>query len=94
MKAKLAVQEVELKVKNEAADRLIEIVGVETAKVSKEKSIADDEEKRVGEIAAEVSKKQKDCEADLVKAEPALLAAQEALNTLNKVIIILTGVFM
>lgn len=25
-----------------------------------------------------------DCEEDLVKAEPALLAAQEALNTLNK----------
>lgn len=35
-------------------------------------------------IAEEVSKKQKDCEADLTKAEPALLAAQEALNTLNK----------
>lgn len=35
-------------------------------------------------IADEVSKKQKDCEADLLKAEPALLAAQEALNTLNK----------
>lgn len=35
-------------------------------------------------IADEVSKKQKDCEADLMKAEPALLAAQEALNTLNK----------
>lgn len=27
---------------------------------------------------------QTDCEEDLVKAEPALLAAQEALNTLNK----------
>lgn len=35
-------------------------------------------------IAEEVSKKQKDCEEDLLKAEPALLAAQEALNTLNK----------
>jgi len=35
-------------------------------------------------IAEEVSKKQRDCEADLMKAEPALLAAQEALNTLNK----------
>lgn len=35
-------------------------------------------------IAEEVLKKQKDCEVDLMKAEPALLAAQEALNTLNK----------
>jgi len=33
LKAKLAIQEIELKVKNEAADRLIEIVGVETEKV-------------------------------------------------------------
>lgn len=85
LKAKLAVQEVELKIKNEAADNLIEIVRVETEKVSKEKSVADEEEKKVALIALEVSKKQKDCEADLVKAEPALLAAQEALNTLNKV---------
>lgn len=45
---------------------------------------ADEEEEKVGFIAEEVSKKQKDCEEDLVKAEPALLAAQEALNTLNK----------
>lgn len=46
---------------------------------------ADEEERKVGMIAEEVSKKQQDCEEDLVKAEPALLAAQEALNTLNKV---------
>lgn len=46
--------------------------------------LADEEESKVAIIAEEVSKKQKDCEADLMKAEPALLAAQEALNTLNK----------
>lgn len=46
---------------------------------------ADEEECKVGIIAVEVSKKQKDCEEDLRKAEPALTAAQEALNTLNKV---------
>lgn len=45
---------------------------------------ADEEESKVAIIAEEVSKKQRDCEADLLKAEPALLAAQEALNTLNK----------
>ena len=31
-----------------------------------------------------MSKKQRDCETDLAKAEPALKAASEALNTLNK----------
>lgn len=103
LKEKLAVQEVELQQKNDAADALITIVGVETDKVQKEKAIgkcrdgmkhtmdvkrlfrsADEEESKVAIIAEEVLKKQKDCEVDLMKAEPALLAAQEALNTLNK----------
>lgn len=39
LKAKLAVQEVELQQKNEAADKLIEMVGVETAKVQSEKAL-------------------------------------------------------
>ncbi|XP_041078235.1 dynein heavy chain 9, axonemal-like [Polyodon spathula] len=84
LKAKLAAQEVELKQKNEDADKLIQVVGVETEKVSKEKAIADEEEQKVALIAEEVTKQQKDCKEDLAKAEPALLAAQEALNTLNK----------
>nr|CAD7441487.1 unnamed protein product [Timema bartmani] len=84
LKAKLAIQEIELQKKNEAADALIEIVGVETEKVSTEKAIADEEEMKVGIIAEEVTKKQQDCAEDLAKAEPALQAAQDALNTLNK----------
>ena len=35
-------------------------------------------------IAHDVAEKQRSCEEDLAKAEPALIAAQEALNTLNK----------
>lgn len=31
-----------------------------------------------------MAEKQRSCEADLAKAEPALVAAQDALNTLNK----------
>lgn len=85
LKAKLATQEVELKQKNEDADKLIQVVGVETAKVSREKAIADEEEQRVALIMLEVQQKQRDCEEDLAKAEPALAAAQAALNTLNKV---------
>uniref|UniRef100_UPI0040388EA3 dynein axonemal heavy chain 9-like n=1 Tax=Callospermophilus lateralis TaxID=76772 RepID=UPI0040388EA3 len=84
LKAKLATQEVELKQKNEDADKLIQVVGVETDKVSKEKAIADEEEQKVALIMLEVKQKQKDCEEDLAKAEPALTAAQAALNTLNK----------
>uniref|UniRef100_A0A5G2QUI5 Dynein axonemal heavy chain 17 n=1 Tax=Sus scrofa TaxID=9823 RepID=A0A5G2QUI5_PIG len=85
LKAKLAIQEAELKQKNENADKLIHVVGVETEKVSKEKAIADEEEAKVEVINKNVTEKQKACETDLAKAEPALLAAQEALDTLNKV---------
>ena len=53
--------------------------------MSKEKEFADGEEKKVAVIKEEVTKKQISCETDLAKAEPALIAAQEALNTLNKV---------
>lgn len=81
----MASQEVELAQKNEDANKLIAVVGAETEKVSAEKAIADGEEKKVSKINEEVSKKQTDCLADLSKAEPALAAAVEALNTLNKV---------
>ena len=43
------------------------------------------EEQKCNVIAEEVAWKQKDCEQDLAKAEPALIAANEALDTLNKV---------
>lgn len=39
LKEKLAVQEIELQQKNEAADKLIAIVGVETDKVQREKAL-------------------------------------------------------
>ncbi|XP_059474542.1 dynein beta chain, ciliary-like isoform X3 [Neocloeon triangulifer] len=84
LKRTLALQEVEVQNKNDAADKLIHRVAVETEKVSKEKILANKEEAKVAVIAKEVAKKQQDCEADLVKAEPALVAAMEALNTLNK----------
>ena len=87
LKSKLASQEVELAQKNEDANKLIQIVGAETEKVSKEKAIADEEEAKVSQITIEVEKKQHDCEIDLAKAEPALKAAEAALNTLNKVVI-------
>ncbi|XP_036766314.2 dynein axonemal heavy chain 17 [Manis pentadactyla] len=84
LKARLAIQETELEQKNENADKLIQVVGVETEKVSKEKAVADEEEVKVEVINKNVTEKQKACETDLAKAEPALLAAQEALDTLNK----------
>ena len=61
------------------------MVGADTEKVSKEKALASEEEKKVQIINEDVTKKQKACQDDLVKAEPALVKAKEALSTLNKV---------
>ena len=84
LKGKLAAQEVELAIKNEEANKLIQVVGAETEKVGKEKAIADEEEAKVTVINTEVTKKAEDCARDLAEAEPALLAAKAALDTLNK----------
>lgn len=84
LKETLAVQEIELGEKNRAADKLIQVLSAENEKVAREQAIASEEEGKVKVIEEDVSVKQKVCEADLVKAEPALIAAQEALNTLNK----------
>ncbi|XP_037911922.1 dynein beta chain, ciliary-like [Hermetia illucens] len=80
----LKEQEVVLKVKNEAADKLIVVVSAENEKVQKERNFASEEEVKVRAIEEDVSEKAKLCEEDLRRAQPALIAAQEALNTLNK----------
>lgn len=84
LKKQLAQQEVHLKAKNEAADKLIVVVGAENETVQREKNLAALEEIKVRRIEEDVSVKAKLCEEDLRLAEPALIAAQEALNTLNK----------
>lgn len=84
LKAKLAFQEVDLKAKNEEAERLIERVGIDTEKANKEKAVAAEEERKVDIITKEVGEKRESCERDLSAAEPALAAASQALNSLNK----------
>ena len=81
---KLAAQEIELKQKNEDADKLITVVSSNTIIVEKEKASAAIEEAKVDEINKAVAIKKADCERDLAKAEPALIAAQGALDTLDK----------
>jgi len=85
LKDKLAAQEEELAIKNEDANKLIAVVGAEQEKVSKEKAFANEEQKKVAVIAEDVGQKQKVCSIELAKAEPALIAAKAALDTLNKV---------
>ncbi|XP_001843519.2 dynein beta chain, ciliary isoform X3 [Culex quinquefasciatus] len=84
LQIQLAEQEVVLKKKNQEADKLIKVVGAENEMVQKEKNFAAEEEKKVRVIEEDVGAKAKVCEEDLRKAEPALLAAQAALDTLDK----------
>ena len=72
-------------IKNEEANKLIQVVGAEAEKVGKEKAIADEEEKKVTVLNTEViTKKAEDCARDLAEAGRALLAAKAALDTLDK----------
>ncbi|VVC46440.1 Hypothetical protein CINCED_3A022327, partial [Cinara cedri] len=84
LKLELDVQEVELTKKNQKAEELIKIVQKETEKVKFEKDKAAEEEDKVMLIEEDVGLKQRICAEDLEKAEPALVAAQAALDTLNK----------
>lgn len=85
LKGQLAEQEIELQHRSVDIDALLADVERERERVGHERTVAAGEEEKVSRIHSEVAKRQKDCEQDLAGAEPALIAAQEALNTLNKV---------
>lgn len=84
LKKELAGQEVELKVKNDAADILIATVNEENEKVSKSKNEATEKGKKVNMMKETITAEKKSNEEDLRKAKPALDRAADALNTLNK----------
>ena len=70
--------------KKEKAEGIAEVVAKEKAIVEIQTANAQVERKEVARITAEVSKKQKDTEEDLAKAEPAVEAAMSALDTLDQ----------
>ncbi|CAF1257617.1 unnamed protein product, partial [Didymodactylos carnosus] len=84
LKEQLKIQEVEVTKKNDEADRLIKVVESETKKVTEQRESAAIEEKEVIEKKQRVTEKQAECDRDLQKALPALKAADDALNTLNR----------
>ena len=70
-------------VKKETAEQIAEVVAKEKASVEIETANAQVEKDEVAKIAKEVTIKQRDTEADLAKAEPAVAAAMQALDTLD-----------
>lgn len=84
LKEALKLQQVEVDRKKKAADELLERVGKETLIVQGEQGKAAAEEEKMAVQAREVAEKQAECSKDLEKAEPMIIAAEKALNTLNK----------
>jgi len=80
----LKIKSVEVDEKKQAANELMEKVGAEKAKVGAEADKAQIEAEKCAVIAERCGIQERDCLADLAKAEPAVKAAEEALDTLNK----------
>jgi len=70
--------------REQKANELLERVGKERAIVEQEQAGARVEEENSTRIEAEVTVQEKSCSEDLAAAEPAMLRAQKALDTLNK----------
>lgn len=84
LKATLAIQEAELKQKNENADKLIQVVGVETEKVSKEKAVADEEEIKVEIINKVGLSKSRGCGPQLQESPPTTISTHVPLRELEE----------
>lgn len=80
--AKVMSEQVEVKVAE--ADAFAEKVGIEKEKANEENDAAQIEAEKCAVIAADVAVKQASCEKDLAAAEPLVLQAEAALDTLNK----------
>lgn len=84
LKSDLAVQEVGLKIKNEAADVLILTVNAENVRVQRSKTEATDKQRKVNFMKEAITIEKKANEEELRRAKPELDKAAEALNTLNR----------
>lgn len=84
LKIQLKEQEVLLSVKNKDADDKFAAVSSENEKIQAERDIVAESEKKVAIIEKGVSDKAKICAADLKKAEPIMMRAIAALDTLDK----------
>ena len=78
------VKAVEVEEKVASSDVFAEKVGAEKVKVNAENDAAAIEAEKCAQIQVEVTAKQESCERDLAAAEPLVLKAEAALDTLNK----------
>ncbi|KAK3274277.1 hypothetical protein CYMTET_17534, partial [Cymbomonas tetramitiformis] len=84
MEEELNVKQVEVEEKKRAADALVEQVGEEKEKVQAESELSVTEAANCEVKAKEVAEIEVECRKELEKAEPAVAAAELALDTLQK----------
>ena len=84
LEADLKIKLVAAEEKKVKAEGIAEVVGKEKVVVEKETAAANIEAEKCAVIQEEVTKIATDAERDLAAAEPLVLKAMEALNTLNK----------
>lgn len=80
----LEVKMVDVEEKRAAAGELIEIVGKESLEAEKEQEAASIEEEKTNKLAADANDTKAAANKELEEALPAMQAAQEAVNCLNK----------
>ncbi|TNJ30315.1 Outer-arm dynein beta, partial [Giardia muris] len=80
----LVKQQVIVDERKKAAEDLMAVVEKDTAFVKERKAEADIEAEKTAEVERQVSAKDEEARHELAKAEPAIIAAEAALNTLNK----------
>ncbi|CAF0866110.1 unnamed protein product, partial [Didymodactylos carnosus] len=84
LQAELVITNAEVNTKAELADAALKIVTAEADKVAKEKSVADEERRKIETKKTSVEHKQIACSVELAKAQPILDAAQKALESIEK----------
>lgn len=84
LKKDLAVQEIDLKIKNEAADVILATVTAENEKVQISKNEATEKQRKVNIMKEQITAEKKSNEEELRRAKPELDRAAAALNTLNR----------
>ena len=68
----------------QATDQLLEEVSKEKGVIERQNTIAESEELRTNKLVREVEIQEKACHEELAKAQPLVISAIAALNTLNK----------
>ena len=84
LKEDLVVKMVEVEKKKDITDELLKEMGLQRTEAEEQQEIANVEKKKADKAAAEASKIEAQADGDLKLAKPALDAAQDAVNCLDK----------